>query len=84
MGSGSTHGLKVLLCDGQLYQENYNTGTVRRTKGLVNRCLVQKYEPYGTLLLVRYTDQNFLFNLTQGLLAKTSFELLELLLETQT
>lgn len=81
MGSGSTHGLKVLLCE--LYQENYNTGTVRRTKGLVNRCLAQKYEPSGTLLLVRYIDRNF-FNLTQGLLAKTGFELLEPLLETQT
>lgn len=84
MGSGSMHRLKVLPCDGQLYQENYNTGTVRRAKGLVNRCLVQKYEPYGTLLLARYIDQNLFLNLTQGLLIKTGFELLELLLETQT
>lgn len=58
----------MLLCDGQLYQENYSIGTVSRTRGLVNRCPEQNYESYGTSVAITLYDYNFLFlNLTQGL-----------------
>jgi hypothetical protein len=56
----------VLLCDGQLHQENYSIGTVSRTNGLVNRCPKKKYESDGTFVAVTLYDYNFVFKLDTG------------------
>lgn len=61
--------VKVLLCDGHLYQGDDNTSSVGRTKGLVNRCLAQTYELHSTLLLLPYIDQNFFFLFDTGSVA---------------
>lgn len=48
------HGLKVLLRDSQLYQENYSTGSVKRR-------LKQKYELYDTFVAATLYDYTFSF-----------------------
>lgn len=66
------HGLKVLLHDSQLYQENYSTGSVKRH-------LKQKYELYDTFVAATLYDYTFLFCDTGSQsVAQTSLELVGL------